>query len=374
MQTPYRIMLLFGTRAEVLKLAPIIQLMQNSPTTWQPILVATAQQDQQLFQKTIEYLHFKVDFDIDAGKVPVNNEVEQLSHLLHNLNNVINAGQPDMILVAGDATTSLAASLVSFYHRIPLGHVEAGLRTYQRYSPFPDEMNRRLTDDLANLYFAPTAKARDNLLREHHAAEKIYVTGNTSIDAVKKNLVDDYTNSLLGAIPDDHRIIMLTLRRQINPGNIRQILHTMRDIVETNADVELIFPVYPVAEELNLANEILADHERIHLIEPMNHFDFINTAARSTLLVTDSGSIQEEAPALHKPVLLLRDSTERQEAVDLGSVRLVGDDPTTIQQAIFELLNNEKVYRQMVSATNPFGDGHASERILTIIEKYLATK
>lgn len=374
MQAPYRIMLLFGTRAEVLKLAPIIQLMKNSPATWQPLLVATAQQDQQLFQKTLAYLHFKVDFDIDAGKVPVKNEVEQLSHLLHNLNNVINAGQPDMILVAGDATTSLAASLVGFYHRISLGHVEAGLRTYQRYSPFPDEMNRRLTDDLANLYFAPTAKARDNLLREHHAAEKIYVTGNTSIDAVNKNLVDDYTNSLLDTIDDDHRIIMLTLRRRVNPGNIRQILHTMRDIIETNADVELIFPVYPVAEELNLANEVLAGHERIHLIEPMNHFDFINTAARSTLLVTDSGSIQEEAPALHKPVLLLRDSTERQEAVDLGSVRLVGDDPTTIQQAIFELLNNEKVYRQMVGAANPFGNGHASERILTIIEKYLAMK
>lgn len=235
-------------------------------------------------------------------------------------------------------------------------------------------MNRRLTDDLANLYFAPTAKARDNLLREHHSAAKIYVTGNTSIDAVKKNLVDDYTNPLLEAIPEDHRIIMLTLRREINPGNIQQILHTMRDIVETNANVDLIFPVYPVAEELNLANEILAGHERIHLVEPMNHFDFINTAARSTLLVTDSGSIQEEAPALHKPVLLLRNSTERQEAVDLGSVRLVGDDPTTIQQAIFELLNNEKVYRQMASATNPFGDGHASERILTIIEKYLAAK
>jgi UDP-N-acetylglucosamine 2-epimerase (non-hydrolysing) len=368
-------MLLFGTRAEVLKLAPIIKRMRQAPAKWQPVMVATAVENHELLQQTLDSLNFHADFDIDTTATARTNDVEQLSQILHNLNNVINAGQPDMILVAGDATTSLAASLISFYHRVPLGHVEAGLRTYDRYSPFPDEMHRRLTDDLANLYFAPTTSARDNLLQEHHPATQIYVTGNTAIDAVQNNLKEDFTHPVLETIPADHRTLLMTMRRKDSVGTpMKQVFHTVRDIVETNPDVELVFPVYPLAEEVALANELLKGHDRIHLVKPLSHHDFLNIAARSTLILTDSGGIQEEAPALHKPVLLLRDKTERQEAVDVGSVKIVGTDPTTIQQTVFELLNDEKAYRQMEEAENPFGDGHASEKILTIIEKYLKQK
>ena len=371
MQPPYKIMFLFGTRAEVLKLAPIIRLMHQNPATWQPVLVATG--NSQLLNDTLAYLDFQIDFSVDLSNATSTNEVELLSQLLHNLNNVINAGQPDMILVAGDATTSLAASLISFYHHISLGHVEAGLRTYERYSPFPDEMHRRLTDNLADLYFAPTTSARDNLLQEHHPAKRIYVTGNTSIDSVKHNLQEDFTHPLLQSIPADNRILLMTMRRKDNLGApMKRVFHTMRDIVETNNNLDLIFPVYPHPEEELLANDILGDHDRIHLITPLNHHDFLNIAARSSILLTDSGGLQEEAPALHRPLLLLRDETERQEAVSLGGVKIVGTDPTTIQQAVFELLNDEKKYRQMELAEVPFGDGHASEKILKIVEKYLS--
>ena len=371
MQPPYKIMFLFGTRAEVLKLAPIIRLMHQNPATWQPVLVATG--NSQLLNDTLAYLDFQIDFSVDLSNATSTNEVELLSQLLHNLNNVINAGQPDMILVAGDATTTLAASLISFYHHISLGHVEAGLRTYERYSPFPDEMHRRLTDNLAYLYFAPTTSARDNLLQEHHPAKRIYVTGNTSIDSVKHNLQEDFTHPLLQSIPADNRILLMTMRRKDNLGApMKRVFHTMRDIVETNNNLDLIFPVYPHPEEESLANDILGDHDRIHLITPLNHHDFLNIAARSSILLTDSGGLQEEAPALHRPLLLLRDETERQEAVSLGGVKIVGTDPTTIQQAVFELLNDEKKYRQMEQAEVPFGDGHASEKILKIVEKYLS--
>lgn len=375
MQPPFRIMFLFGSRAEVLKLAPIIKLMKQNENTWQPVLVATAQENQQLLQQTLDFLSFQPDFDIDGTNVASSNEVEQLSQLLHNLNNVINADQPDMILVAGDASTSLAASLISFYHHVVLGHVEAGLRTYDRNSPFPDEMHRRLTDDLANLYFAPTATARDNLLQEHHPAASIYVTGNTSIDAVKSSYDKEFYHPVLAEIPQNHRIILMTMRRKESIGTpMKRVFHSIRDIIETNNDVNLIFPVYPLPEEVALANELLKGHERIHLVNPLNHHDFLNIAARSNLILTDSGGIQEEAPALHKPVLVLRDKTERQEAVDVGSVKIVGTNPTIIQQTVFELLNNDKAYRQMEQAANPFGDGHASEKILQIIEKYLRQK
>lgn len=367
MQPPYKIMFLFGTRAEVLKLAPIIRLMHQNPATWQPVLVATG--NSQLLNDTLAYLNFQIDFSVDSSNVTSTNEVELLSQLLHNLNNVINAGQPDMILVAGDATTSLAASLISFYHHISLGHVEAGLRTYERYSPFPDEMHRRLTDNLADLYFAPTTSARDNLLQEHHPAKRIYVTGNTSIDSVKHNLQEDFTHPLLQSIPADNRILLMTMRRKDNLGApMKRVFHTMRDIVETNNNLDLIFPVYPHPEEELLANDILGDHDRIHLITPLNHHDFLNIAARSSILLTDSGGLQEEAPALHRPLLLLRDETERQEAVSLGGVKIVGTDPTTIQQAVFELLNDEKKYRQMELAEVPLEMGTQAKRFLKLLK------
>ena len=376
MQGPYKIMSLFGTRAEALKLAPVIERMMAAPATWQSIVVTTAQQQHrpQLWQ-ALDRLNITPDFNLDVDDEPEYDLVEQLSKLLHNLNNVMHASQPDMILVAGDATTSLAASLVSFYQHLPLGHVEAGLRTYDKTLPFPDEMHRRLTDDLADLYFAPTTRARDNLLKEFHPAKQIYVIGNTSIDAVEEALTPDFHSDLLDQLPADHRLIILTMSRRENIGEpMRQVFHTVRDIVETNPDVELVCPLAPDPEVMSLAGEILGERERIHLIKPLPHKDFLNIAARSTLIITDSGTIQEEAPALHKPVLLLREKTERQEAVDVGAVQIVGTDPTSIQQAVFELLNNNRAYQKMATAPNPFGDGHASAHILRIIEDYLKAK
>lgn len=375
MHGPFKIMLLFGTRAEALKLAPIIEQMKKDPATWQPSIVVAAQERRSLLQQTMKFLNLKSDFDLDTSEISHVNAAEKLSQLLHNFNNVINASQPDMMLVVGDAATSLAASLVSFYHHLPLGHVEAGLRTYDKFSPFPDEMHRRLTDDLADLYFAPTTGARDNLLSEHHPAEQIYVTGNTSIDAVRERLTDDFHNEVLDQIPDDHRLIILTMQRPESIGApMERVFHTMKDVVETNPDVDVIYPVYPNSEVISMADEVLGKQDRVHLIEPLNHSDFLNLAARSDFLITDSGSIQEEAPALHKPVLLLREKTERQEAVEEGSVKIVGTNPTSIQQAVFELLHQPKIYRKMAEAPNPFGDGHASEKILQIIQDYLTRK
>ena len=375
MDRPFKIMLLFGTRAEALKLAPIIEQMKQDPATWQPSIVVAAQERRSLLQQTMQFLNLKSDFDLDTSEISHVNAAEKLSQLLHNFNNVINASQPDMMLVVGDAATSLAASLVSFYHRLPLGHVEAGLRTYDKFSPFPDEMHRRLTDDLADLYFAPTTGARDNLLSEHHPAEQIYVTGNTSIDAVRERLTDDFHNDVLDQISADHRLIILTMQRPESIGApMERVVHTMKDVVETNDDVEVIYPVYPDSEVISMADEVLGKQDRIHLVEPLNHSDFLNLAARSDFLITDSGSIQEEAPALHKPVLLLREKTERQEAVEEGSVKIVGTNPTSIQQAVFELLHQPKVYRKMAEAPNPFGDGHASEKILQIIQDYLTQR
>ncbi|MBA2913679.1 non-hydrolyzing UDP-N-acetylglucosamine 2-epimerase [Limosilactobacillus frumenti] len=375
MRGPFKIMLLFGTRAEALKLAPIIEQMKKDPTTWQPSIVVAAQERRSLLQQTMKFLNVKSDFDLDTSEISHVNAAEKLSQLLHNFNNVINASQPDMMLVVGDAATSLAASLVSFYHHLPLGHVEAGLRTYDKFSPFPDEMHRRLTDDLADLYFAPTTGARDNLLSEHHPAEQIYVTGNTSIDAVRERLTADFHNEVLDQIPDDHRLIILTMQRPESIGApMERVFHTMKDVVETNPDVDVIYPVYPNSEVISMADDVLSNQDRVHLIEPLNHSDFLNLVARSDFLITDSGSIQEEAPALHKPVLLLREKTERQEAVEEGSVKIVGTNPTSIQQAVFELLHKPKIYRKMAEAPNPFGDGHASEKILQIIQDYLTHK
>lgn len=376
MRGPYQIMSLFGTRAEALKLAPVIERMQAAPDTWQPIVVTTAQeQHQPQLRQVLDRLKITPDFNLDVASGPEYDLVEQLSKLLHNLNNVMHASQPDMILVAGDATTSLAASLVCFYQHLPLGHVEAGLRTYDKELPFPDEIHRRLTDDLADLYFAPTTRARDNLLKEFHPAEQIYVTGNTSIDAVEEALSPGFHSDLIDGLPDSHRLIILTMSRAENVGEpMRQVFHTVRDIVETNPDVELVCPLTPDPEVMSLAGEVLGERDRIHLTKPLPHKDFLNIAARSTLIITDSGTIQEEAPALHKPVLLLREKTERQEAVDVGAVQIVGTDPTSIQQAVFELLNNERAYQKMATAPNPFGDGHASAHILGIIEDYLKAK
>ncbi len=363
-----KVMLVFGTRPEAIKMCPLVNELKQHDTI--ETVVCVTGQHKEMLDQVLDV--FRVVPDYNLGIMKANQTLFSITtSILDKIQAVLEQEKPDIVLVHGDTTTTFATALAAFYMGIKVGHVEAGLRTHNLQSPFPEEFNRQTTSIIADYHFAPTEVAKDNLLKE--GRENIYVTGNTSIDSVKHNLQEDFTHPLLQSIPADNRILLMTMRRKDNLGApMKRVFHTMRDIVETNNNLDLIFPVYPHPEEELLANDILGDHDRIHLITPLNHHDFLNIAARSSILLTDSGGLQEEAPALHRPLLLFRDETERQEAVSLGGVKIVGTDPTTIQQAVFELLNDEKKYRQMELAEVLFGDGHASEKILKIVEKYLS--
>lgn len=369
MSVPRKIMTIFGTRPGAIKMAPIITAMRSMPDQFEPVVVVTAQH-RQLLDQVLNFFAIEPDFDLNTMQ-PRDSLSERTSKMLHHLDNVINAAQPDMILVVGDASTTLAAGLAAFYHKIPVGHVEAGLRTYDKYAPFPEEMNRHLTDVLSDLYFAPTTLSRDNLIAENHSVDNVFITGNTSIDALKYTVRADYHHPTLDAIPANHRILLMTMQRRENLGTpMKRVFHAIRDVVETNPDVELIYPVHPNPDVMAIADDLLGGRERIHLVEPLDLLDFHNFAARSYLILTDSGGIQEEAPALDKPVLVLRTKTERPEGVTAGTVRLVGTFPEEIQRAAFELLHDSKEYKKMAHAPNPFGDGNAATRILKVIKDY----
>lgn len=371
---PLKIMFFLGTRAEAIKLAPIISAMRHRPETFKPVLIVSSTHSP-LLQQALRFLRLQLDFDLQAPVMGDGGDLEALGNMMHNFNNVINAAQPDMMVVIGDTTITLAGSLCAFYHRLPLAHVEAGLRTYDKAHPFPDEMQRQLTDVLADLYFAPTQHAAHNLLQEHHQAEQVFVTGNPVVDSVRLNLRDDYRSPLLDSLPADHRLILLTMQRLENRGEpMERVFRTMRDIVETNPDVELLCPLYPADDVMSLADQVFTGCARVHVVSPMNLGEYLNTAARSYLLVTDSAGVVEEAPALHKPVLLLREKTERPEAIIAGCAQVVGTDPTTIQQAAFDLLHNKRSYKKMAAAPNPFGDGFAADRIINLISHYFTKK
>lgn len=363
-------MLIFGTRPGAIKMAPVVKAMQAQPDRFEPIVVVTAQH-RKLMDQVLSIFDIHPDFDLNL-MVPHESQAERTSKMLHHLENIVNAAQPEMILTIGDSTTTLVASLCAFYHQIPIGHVEAGLRTHDKYAPFPEEMHRQLADVLSDLYFAPTEQSKQNLLMENKSTDSIFVTGNTSVDALNYTITDDYQHPVLRLIPDNHRVILVTVQRRENMGEpIRRVLHALRDVVETNLDVELVYPVHPNPEVENLAESILGGRDRIHLVEPMDVYDFHNFAARSFLIVTDSGGIQEEAPSMNVPVLLLRDETERPEGIAAGTVKIVGTTIEGIQQGIFQMLHDKKEYRKMAHAKNPFGDGHATERILKVLDEYL---
>jgi UDP-N-acetylglucosamine 2-epimerase (non-hydrolysing) len=274
-------------------------------------------------------------------------------------------------LVHGDTTTTFSASLSAFYHQTTIGHVEAGLRTWNKYSPWPEEMNRQMTDDLADLYFAPTDKSKENLLKENHHEKGIFVTGNTAIDALKSTVSKDYHHDILDIIDPDKKMILITMHRRENQGEpMRQVFTAMKNVVEKHDDIELIYPVHlnPVVQQT--AQEILGDVDRVHLIEPLDVVDFHNLASKSYFIMTDSGGVQEEAPSLGKPVLVLRDTTERPEGVDAGTLKLVGTDAEVVQREMSNLIENKDEYERMANAKNPYGDGKASERILDSISYY----
>lgn len=364
-----KVMTVFGTRPEAIKMAPVVNALKKRSDEFEAITVVSAQHRQMLDQVlTI----FKIIPDYDLNIMQQRQTLSGITtRVITSLDDVIAETKPDIILVHGDTTTTFAASISAFYHQVAIGHVEAGLRTWQKYSPYPEEMNRQLTDVLADLYFAPTVQSKQNLLKESHSAENIFVTGNTAIDALKQTVNQNYTHDILNKIEKKHRIILVTMHRRENQGEpMRRVFKVMREVVDSHRDVEIIYPVHlnPVVQEA--AESILGNHPRIHLIDPLDVVDFHNLAARSYLIMTDSGGVQEEAPSLGKPVLVLRDTTERPEGVDAGTLRLVGTTSETVKSAMVELLDNRQAYDEMAQAKNPYGDGKAANRILDSIAYY----
>ncbi|WP_330166057.1 non-hydrolyzing UDP-N-acetylglucosamine 2-epimerase [Agrilactobacillus fermenti] len=364
-----KVMTVFGTRPEAIKMAPLVLKLKENADRFETVTVVTAQHRQMLDQ-VLEIFHIEPDYDLNIMKARQTLS-DITSHVLVKLDDVIQKEQPDIVLVHGDTTTTFAASISAFYHQVAIGHVEAGLRTWQKYSPYPEEMNRQLTDVLSDLYFAPTTKSEANLLQENHDRDHIFITGNTAIDALKQTVSKDYHHDILDLIDTNKRMILVTMHRRENQGEpMKRVFKVMRSVVESHDDIEIIYPVHlnPVVQEA--ANDILGNHPRIHLIDPLDVVDFHNLAARSYFIMTDSGGVQEEAPSLGKPVLVLRDTTERPEGVTAGTLKLVGTDPKKVQAGMLELLDDSAAYDRMANAKNPYGDGHAAERILDAMSYY----
>ena len=364
-----KIMVVFGTRPEAIKMAPLVLELQKQKEVIETITVVTAQHRQMLDQ-VLETFNIVPDYDLDImGKSQTLLDIT--SKILNQLDPVIKKEKPDMVLVHGDTTTTFAASLVAFYNQVRIGHVEAGLRTFDKYSPYPEEMNRQMTDDLADLYFAPTGESKTNLLKENHPESSIVVTGNTAIDALKLTVQEDYHHEVLDQLDPDKKVILVTMHRRENQGQpMRAVFGALREMVDQEPTIEVVYPVHLSPAVQEAANDLLGEHDRIHLIEPLDVLDFHNLASRSYFIMSDSGGVQEEAPSLGKPVLVLRDTTERPEGVKAGTLKLVGTDPAVVKTTMTELLSNESLYLQMANARNPYGDGRASERIVQAIKHY----
>lgn len=368
--TKIKVMTVFGTRPEAIKMAPLVLKLQ-ADERFDEVTVVSAQHREMLDQ-VLEIFKIKPDYDFNIMKQ--NQTLEEITaKVMIDLAKVIKKEKPDIVLVHGDTTTSFAASLASFYEQSTIGHVEAGLRTWNKYSPYPEEMNRQMTDDLADLYFAPTELSKANLLKENHRADNIFVTGNTAIDALKQTVQKDYHHDVLDLIEPEHKIILVTMHRRENQGEpMRRVFKVMKQVVDSHEDVEIIYPVHLSPRVQQVAQEILGNDPRIHLIAPLDVVDFHNLAKRSYFIMTDSGGVQEEAPSLNKPVLVLRDTTERPEGVKAGTLKLVGTEVDAVREAMLDLLENKTAYQKMASAKNPYGDGHASDRIMDDIAYYFA--
>jgi UDP-N-acetylglucosamine 2-epimerase (non-hydrolysing) len=365
----HKVMTIFGTRPEAIKMAPLVLELQKHSEEIESIVTVTAQHRQMLDQ-VLETFKIKPDFDLNIMK-DRQTLVDVATNALKGLDQVMKEAQPDIVLVHGDTATTFVGSLAAFYNQIAIGHVEAGLRTGQKYSPYPEEMNRQLTGVMADLHFAPTEQSKENLLRENKLEEAIFVTGNTAIDALKTTVSETYTHPVLEQMGED-RIILLTAHRRENLGEpMRNMFRAIVRLLEEHEDVQVIYPVHMNPAVREVANEILGDNKRVHLIEPLEVFDFHNFAARSFMILTDSGGVQEEAPSLGKPVLVLRDTTERPEGIAAGTLKLAGTDEETIYTLAKELLTDEVAYNQMAKASNPYGDGHASERIVEALLQFL---
>lgn len=363
-----KVLVVFGTRPEAIKMAPLVQALKGAEGL--ECRVAVTAQHREMLDQVLQLFNIVPDHDLNimqAGQTLF----DITGRALAGLQGVLEAEKPDLVLVHGDTTTTFVAALAAYYMQVPVGHVEAGLRTGNKYSPFPEEMNRRLAGVLCDLHFAPTVRAKDNLLREGVDPERVYVTGNTVIDALLATVRPGYifNDPLLAGLDfDNQRLILITTHRRENLGDpMRDIYLALGDVLQTHPDVRVIFPVHKNPAVRRVVQQVLGNSTQVHLIEPMDYEPFVNLMARCHLVLTDSGGMQEEAPSLGKPVLVLRNTTERPEAVEAGTVRLVGTDRAAVRTETERLLDDRSYYRAMAEAVNPYGDGRACHRIVQAV-------
>lgn len=359
-----KVMLVFGTRPEAIKMCPLVNELKNN-ANFKTIVCVTGQH-REMLQQVLDVFNVKPDYDLNIMK-----EGQTLysitTSILEKMKPILEKENPNIVLVHGDTSTTFAASLAAFYSGIKVGHVEAGLRTYDLHSPFPEEYNRQAVSIVSDFNFAPTEQAKENLLKEGRCAEKIFVTGNTAIDALKTTVSEEYHHELFDWIGNS-RLIMLTAHRRENLGiPMENMFKAIKRVLQENADVKVIYPIHknPIVREI--ANRILGNESRIKLIEPLEVIDFHNFLKKSYFILTDSGGIQEEAPSLGKPVLVMRDTTERPEGVLAGTLKLVGTEEETIYKEFSALLNDDQAYAKMSEASNPYGNGTASQQIAKIL-------
>lgn len=366
-----KVLSIFGTRPEAIKMAPIIKEMEKCEHISQEVCVTA--QHREMLDQVLDIFNITPNYDLNI--MTKNQTLTDITiNALKGLEDILEKSKPDIILVHGDTTTTFVGSLAAFYKKIKIGHVEAGLRTYNKYEPFPEEMNRKLTGAMADLHFAPTILSKENLLKENVCEKDIFVTGNTSVDCVKTTVDKNYIfscNTLNNIDYTNKKVITITAHRRENLGKpLENICSAILQLVQNNKDVEVVYAVHfnPLVREV--ANRILGNNDRIHLIDPLNMKDMHNLIDRSYMVMTDSGGLQEEVPSLKKPVLVLRNVTERPEGLEAGVLKLAGTKQDTIISLATELLNNKNTYNSMINAKNPFGDGFASKRIVNAILYY----
>lgn len=360
-----KVLIVFGTRPEAIKMCPLVKELKSRDNI--ETVVCVTGQHRQMLDQVLDAFCVVPDYDLSIMKAG-QTLFDVTENILHKIKTVLEEVKPDVVLVHGDTSTAFTTALASFYMQIPVGHVEAGWRTYNIYSPYPEEFNRQAISIISKYNFAPTEKSKENLINEGKNPNSIFVTGNTAIDALKTTVRQDYTHSDLEWAKDS-RLILITAHRRENLGEpMKNMFRAIKRVMQEHSDVKAIYPIHMNPAVRKIANEILSDEERIRIVEPLDVIDFHNFLNRSYLILTDSGGIQEEAPSLGKPVLVMRDTTERPEGVEAGTLKLVGTDEETIYNSFKTLLDNDDEYKKMSKAKNPYGDGYASKRIADVLE------
>lgn len=366
-----RVLSIFGTRPEAIKMAPLVKALEKAEDI--ESLVCVTAQHREMLDQVLRVFDIHPDYDLDIMKAK-QTLTDITVNVLREMERVFDEARPDLVLVHGDTTTAFAGALAAFYRQIPIGHVEAGLRTYDKYSPYPEEMNRQMIDCMCDLCFAPTNVSKSNLLLQNIPEDKIYVTGNTVIDAMSTTVDEGYSHEVLEWVGED-RMLLVTVHRRENLGEpMRHIFTAIRRVLDDTEGIKAVFPIHYNPAVRAIAGEVFAGCDKLRLIEPLDVFDFHNFQNQSYLILSDSGGIQEEAPSLGKPVLVLRDTTERPEGIEAGTLKLVGTDEEHVYKETMTLLSDEAEYMSMSRAVNPYGDGHASERIVDAIRGYLFEK